>query len=96
MGFFKIPTRYRVSRDHISFKHNNQTVGRYSLLPALCSDGILYADIRRGAYDGPAFVQYIRDLMPYMKPYPEPCSVLVMDNCPIHHLDDVAHICEEQ
>ncbi|KIJ22971.1 hypothetical protein M422DRAFT_196484, partial [Sphaerobolus stellatus SS14] len=67
----------------------------YSLLPALCSDGIIYADIRKGAYNGPAFIQYIEDLLDHMNPKPQPKSVHVMDNCAIHHIEEVMELCEE-
>ena len=66
---------------------------RFSLLPALSCNGIIFSDVREGTYDGPAFVQYIEQLLPHMNPWPEPLSVLVMDNCSIHHLDDIAPLC---
>jgi hypothetical protein len=69
---------------------------RYSLLPALCSDGIIYADVRASAYDGDAFVAYIDGLMKHMNPWPHPRSVLVMDNCAIHHVDEVAYVCAQR
>jgi hypothetical protein len=69
---------------------------RYSLLPALCSDGIIYADIQPGAYDGAIFVAYIEALMSYINPWWNPCSVLIMENCAIHHVDKVAHICVQR
>jgi transposase len=68
----------------------------YSLLPALCSDGIIYCDIKVGAYNGPSFVSYIEALLQHMSPWPEPKSVLVMDNCAIHHVDTVRYLCEER
>ncbi|KIJ42378.1 hypothetical protein M422DRAFT_96946, partial [Sphaerobolus stellatus SS14] len=64
------------------------------VLPALTQDGIIFADIRQGAYDGASFVDFITDLLPYMNPCPEQHSVLVMDNCQIHHVDEVMHLCE--
>ena len=67
---------------------------RYSILPALCSEGIIYSAVCEGAYDGQAFVHFIRNLMNYMNPWPEPCSVLVMDNCAIHHNPEVSAICQ--
>lgn len=71
-------------------------IGSYSILPALCDDGIIFSDIREGAYDGPSFVDYIKRLLPHMNPYPAPRSVLIMDNCSIHHVDDVLPLCEER
>jgi len=68
----------------------------YSILPALSNDGIIFSDIREGAYDGHGFVEYIQCLLPHMNPWPEARSVLVMDNCAIHHVDEVLPLCEEQ
>ncbi|KIJ36630.1 hypothetical protein M422DRAFT_143696, partial [Sphaerobolus stellatus SS14] len=61
----------------------------YSLLPVLCSEGIIYSEIQKGAYDGPSFLTFIENLLEHMNPWPAPWSVLVMDNCSIHHLEDV-------
>jgi len=56
----------------------------YTILPALCSDGVIHAEIREGSYDGEAFVAFIEQLLLQMNPRPLPQSVLVMDNCAIH------------
>jgi hypothetical protein len=69
---------------------------RYSLLPALCSDGIIYCDIKVGAYDGSSFFSYIEELLKHMNPWPALKSVLVMDNCVIHHVEEVKYLCEER
>ena len=74
--------------DHLVF--------RYSLLPALSSEGIIFSEVREGTYDGPAFVAYVEKLLLHMNPWPAPCSVLVMDNCVIHHSDDIAPMCAAQ
>ena len=63
------------------------------MLPALSAEGIIFSEIRVGTYDGPAFIKYIERLLPYMNRWPAPRSVLVMDNCAIHHLDDIAPLC---
>jgi transposase len=69
---------------------------RYSLLLALTCEGIVYCDIKAGAYDGPSFTLYVENLLQHMNPWPEPQSVLVTDNCPIHHVDEVRYLCDEQ
>ncbi|KIJ28249.1 hypothetical protein M422DRAFT_189974, partial [Sphaerobolus stellatus SS14] len=51
---------------------------RYSLLPALFSEGIIFSDIKEGTYDGPSFVDYIEHLLPHMNAWPAPQSVLVI------------------
>jgi transposase len=58
--------------------------------------GIIYTDVRKGAYDGDGFIQYIRELLEYMNPWPQPRSVLVLDNCRIHHVEEVEHLCTER
>ncbi|KIJ51782.1 hypothetical protein M422DRAFT_244132 [Sphaerobolus stellatus SS14] len=65
----------------------------YSLLPALCSEGIIHAHTKQGSYDGEDFIAYIEELLSKMNPWPQPRGVLVMDNCSIHHVDDVALLC---
>lgn len=60
---------------------------RFLLLPALTQDGIIYSDIKLGAYDGPSFLVFLKGLLKYMNPYPAPRSVLVLDNCAIHHVE---------
>ncbi|KIJ45989.1 hypothetical protein M422DRAFT_125351, partial [Sphaerobolus stellatus SS14] len=64
------------------------------VLPALTQNGVIYADVRQGAYDGASFIQFIQGLLPYMNPWPERHSVLVMDNCQIHQVDQVVRLCE--
>jgi hypothetical protein len=81
---------------YIFYKHLLLTLHSYSLLPALCSDGIIFADVREGAYDGPSFINYISRLLEHMNPWPQPRSVLIMDNCAIHHVEDVASLCMAQ
>jgi hypothetical protein len=68
----------------------------YSILPALTLDGIIYSKIIEDSFDGPAFCAYLEVLMMHMNPYPEKHSVLVMDNCAIHHVNEVEEICSER
>jgi len=65
------------------------------MLPALSIDGIIYSTIRQGSFDGPGFVDFICRLLPFMNPYPGPRSILVIDNCRIHHVDEVQELCDE-
>lgn len=66
---------------------------RYSILPALTQDGIIFSDIKLGAYDGESFLYFLEGLMKHMNPYPGPRSVLVLDNCAIHHVPGVDELC---
>ena len=57
---------------------------RYSVLPALSLNGILYASIVEGSFNTALFKDFIKGLLNQMQPYPAPNSVIVMDNCRIH------------
>ena len=61
----------------------------FSVLLALLLEGVLYSDIKKGTYDGNKFVQFFEELTDVMNPYPGKHSVLVMDNCQIHHVPEV-------
>lgn len=67
---------------------------RYSLLPAITVDGIIYSHIKVGGYNGEEFLEYLDGLAAQMNPYPGPRSVLVIDNCRIHHVFGVEELCE--
>ena len=59
---------------------------RWSLLPAYIWQGYMPGWlIHQGFVDGLMFIQWIKnEVLTYMQPYPQPCSVLVMDNASIH------------
>ncbi|KIK76756.1 hypothetical protein PAXRUDRAFT_75060, partial [Paxillus rubicundulus Ve08.2h10] len=65
----------------------------YSLLPAIMTNGIIYSHIKVGSYNGDQFIEYLQGLLNVMNPYLQPHSVLVMDNCRIHHVDGVEELC---
>ncbi|KIJ34757.1 hypothetical protein M422DRAFT_181646 [Sphaerobolus stellatus SS14] len=62
---------------------------RYSLLPALTQDGIIFSNIKLGAYDGPLFIAFLEGLLEHMNAYPALWSVRILDNCAIHHFEGV-------
>jgi hypothetical protein len=66
---------------------------RYSLLPAITVDGIIYSHIKKGGYNGDEFIDWLDGLLDVMNPYPQPHSVLVLDNCRIHHVEGVEERC---
>lgn len=69
---------------------------RYLLLPAITMNGIIYSDIKKGGYNGEEFLEWLTGLLPHMNPYPAPNSVLILDNCRIHHVPGVEELCEER
>lgn len=66
---------------------------RYSVLPAYTVDGVLTADVYTGHTDGEVFINWIRDkLLPLCNPWPEPRSVVVMDNVSFHHSEGIEEL----
>lgn len=65
-------------------------------MPAITIDGIIYSHIKVGSYNGDEFLEYLAGLLTQMNPYPEPRSVLVIDNCRIHHVVGVEDLCAAQ
>lgn len=66
---------------------------RFTLLPALSSEGPIYAEVKIGPHNGESFLKYLDNLLLHMNAYPAPHSVLVMDNCSIHHVVGVLEHC---
>ncbi|KIJ04368.1 hypothetical protein PAXINDRAFT_36092, partial [Paxillus involutus ATCC 200175] len=54
----------------------------WSILPTLTIDGYLTVRIVEGSVDGAEFYDFIVNKV--MNPYPQPRSILVIDNCSIH------------
>ncbi|TDL24672.1 hypothetical protein BD410DRAFT_719484, partial [Rickenella mellea] len=70
---------------------------RYSILPALSLDGIIAVDLFEGSVNRERFVHFLRDhLAPCLNPFPMEQSVVVMDNCTIHHDEDIRQIIEDE
>jgi hypothetical protein len=69
---------------------------RYSLLPALSLDGIIYTNIVEGSFTGETFFDFIVGLLDHMQPFPGKNSVLVMDNCAIHKVSGIRETIEER
>ncbi|KZV97957.1 hypothetical protein EXIGLDRAFT_562064, partial [Exidia glandulosa HHB12029] len=62
---------------------------RFSILPALSLDGVLHTAMVAGSFNGDTFLAFIDTLLARMNPWPAKNSVLVIDNCSIHHVDGV-------
>jgi hypothetical protein len=58
---------------------------RWSVLPAYSSEGFLTWDTFQGSYDTNLFNTFVESqLLPICNRFPEPRSVIVMDNASIH------------
>ena len=69
----------------------------FSILPILTVDGIITHNIIPGSVTSERFVQFLRELViPLTNPYPGPRSVLVLDNCNIHHSEKVRALVEDE
>lgn len=68
---------------------------RYQILPAYAQDGIVLSRIFRGSTDATVFEDFIAQLLQHCGRWPEPKSVLVMDNASFHHSESIAQMCAE-
>ncbi|KAF9503267.1 hypothetical protein BS47DRAFT_1310070, partial [Hydnum rufescens UP504] len=57
----------------------------YMILPLLSIDGYLMCEVFEGSVTGKMFEKFLLTDVPVMCLYPGPCSVLILDNCAIHH-----------
>ena len=68
---------------------------RHQVLATYTQDGVLVARVFQGTTDSDVFERFIEQLLPYCGRWPEPRSVLVMDNASIHHSDRIQAMCRE-
>ncbi|KDQ52187.1 hypothetical protein JAAARDRAFT_111671, partial [Jaapia argillacea MUCL 33604] len=64
------------------------------ILPLLTLDGIITYDIIKGPVTSERFLVFLREFLPFTNPYPGPRSVLVLDNCSIHHNEEIRKLVE--
>jgi transposase len=64
-------------------------VDSFSVLPALCLDGVIDIRIIEGSFSGNVFNEFIMGLLEEMDPYPARNSVIVMDNAAIHKTNNI-------
>lgn len=76
----------------VSKFHRDQ---RYQILPAYSQDGIILSRIFRGSTDASLFEDFIEELLQHCGKWPEPRSVLVMDNASFHHSDRIEQLCSD-
>lgn len=68
---------------------------RHQVLPAYTQDGIIHTQIFQGPTDGEVFKNFIRELLPRCGQWPQPNSVLVMDNASFHQGSSIRELCDE-
>lgn len=56
----------------------------------------MYVSIVEGSFNAETFATFIDGLLNKMNPYPEPNSVIVMDNCRIHKSETIREMIEER
>ncbi|KAF7372044.1 Tc1-mariner class transposase [Mycena venus] len=70
---------------------------RFSILPVLTLDGIIAHDVIEGSVNTQRFIGFLEEhVIPLINPYPGPQSVLVLDNCSIHHAEEIQVLVEDQ
>jgi transposase len=66
---------------------------RYHILPAYTQDGVLFSQVFQGTTDSVVYEDFIEQLLHHCRPYPEPHSVLVIDNASFHYSDRIKEMC---
>ena len=69
---------------------------RYNAIAAVSSTEVLAVEVRKGSVNGDVFYDFLRgELFPKMHPFPGPNSVAIMDNCSIHHVQEVKELAKQ-
>jgi len=66
---------------------------RYQILPAYAQDGVVLSHVYQGSTDSSVFEDFIEELLHYCGKWPEPKSVLIMDNASFHHSGRIEQMC---
>lgn len=76
----------------VSQFHRDQ---RYQILPAYAQDGVVLSRVFQGSTDASVFGDFIDQLLHHCGKWPEPKSVLVMDNASFHHSEKITQLCAD-
>ena len=71
---------------------------RISAIAALACTGIIELELIKGTVDSDMFFDFIRGrLLPQLQPFDgtTPLSVVILDNCSIHHVESISEMFEE-
>lgn len=66
---------------------------RHHILPAYTQDGILLSRVFQGSTDCEVFEDFLEELLQWCGRWPQPKSVLVMDNASFHRTARVEELC---
>lgn len=66
---------------------------RYQILTAYAQDGIVLRRVFQGATDADIFEAFIEQLLQHCNRWPEPKSVLIMDNASFHRTEKIQRMC---
>lgn len=67
---------------------------RWQILPAYTQEGILLRRVYQGSTDTALFEDFIEQLLHCCGRYPEPRSVIIMDNASWHNLEKIREMCK--
>ena len=80
-------------------KHSLLVRGEHvSGITLISVNGLLDVDVVKGSVDGDKFYDFVqKHLLPHLMPFNgvNPHSVVILDNCSIHHVDGIASMIEE-
>lgn len=66
---------------------------RINAIASMSADGIMALELVKGSVNGDIFFNFLRgNLIPNMYTFPDSRSVLIMDNCSIHHTQEVTEL----
>ena len=68
---------------------------RYQILPAYTQDGVLLSRIYQGSTDAERFEDFVEELLHWCGRWPEPKSVLIMDNASFHRTPRIDQMCSD-
>lgn len=68
---------------------------RWHMLPAYAQGGIVLRRVYQGSTDSELFEDFIAQLLHHCGRYPEPKSVIVMDNASWHHSEKILQMCQD-
>jgi transposase/DNA-binding CsgD family transcriptional regulator len=81
-----------VTPAQVSQFHRGQ---RYQILPAYAQDGVVLSRVFQGSTNASLFEDFIAQLLEHCGRWPDPKSMLVMDNASFHHSERIEQMCTD-